>query len=370
MRLRTFAIASIALIGIAPSALAAGGTIRVSSSAGSTAADQAEAASVKLQEMAVAAGALGVYKDDIGWVVAKPAIAGARVTSSAFSGLGIPVRIASQSADVATIADLSAKLEALHGVAGGDFGFGYEPETGKMVIQSAAPERDFAALEKAYPGLIAFRPGTWATTANWTNDAQPHWGGAYLQGGGWACTSGYAIEDNSGHRYMLTAGHCFDNGVTTNMGTAVRPSQGDPWPYWDAELIRGHTYAGYIYDTCCAGQKVKNAGNPGVGSSYCTVGRSSGFKCGWTARVTGKTICFNNEPSCFHDLVGFTNSHGDIVQGGDSGGPFYYQYSDTTAGIRGSITGYFWDVLSFAYWSYATEYGPVANFWVMHAVTP
>jgi hypothetical protein len=368
-RLKDWAIAIVAVVTLAPSALAAGGTVQPQTS-GSAAADRAEAASVALQELADAQGALGVYKDDTGWVVARPSSGGAGVTSGRFSGLGIPVRVQDQGTDVATVRKLNTELEALHGTASGDFGFGYEPESGKMVVQSSAPERDFAALEKAYPGLIAFRSGTWGTTADWTNDAQPHWGGAYLQGGGWACTSGYAITDNSGHRYMVTAGHCFTNGTVTNMGTAVRPSQGDPWPYWDAELIRGHSYAGYIYDSCCSGRKVKNAGNPGVGSSYCTVGRNSGFKCGWTARVVNKTICFNDQPSCFHDLVGFTNSHGDIVQSGDSGGPFHYRYSDVTAGIRGTITGYFWDVGSFAYWSYATQYSAPANFWVMHAVIP
>ena len=141
-----------------------------------------------------------------------------------FSNLGIPVRVETQSVDSFTLKQLTADLEALHGKADGDFGFGYEPASGKMVVQSSAPEGDFATLEKAYPGLVTYRPGSWGRAADWTNDAQPHWGGAWLQGGGFNCTSGYAIEDNSGHRYMMTAGHCFADGTSTNMGTARRPA--------------------------------------------------------------------------------------------------------------------------------------------------
>ncbi len=265
---------------------------------------------------------------------------------------------------------LGDALEKLHGRVEGSFGFGFDVALRKMVVQSEAPESDFAALEKAYPGLISYRPGKWGETASWSNDGQPHWGGAWLQGGGWACTSGYPIEDYSGHRYMLTAGHCFTNGTSTNMGTAVRPSTGDPWPYYDAELIKSHTYAGYVYVTGTGGDRVKNAANPGVGYHYCTTGRSSGFKCGWTIQNVNKTICFNNQPSCFHGLAGFTKSDGSIIQEGDSGGPLYVTYSDYTVGVRGTITGYFWDVLSFSYWSYATMYQPVADFYAMHAVIP
>lgn len=249
-----------------------------------------------------------------GWVVAISSRRTTTLSASSLSALGIPVRIETQNPDSAAIEDLEAALEDLHGRVRGDYGFGYEPAVRKMVVQSEAPVAEFAALEKAYPGLISYRPGTWAHTADWSNDSQRHWGGAWLQGGGWACTSGYAMEDNNGYRYMLTAGHCFTNGTSTNMGTAVRPSQGDPWSYWDAELLKGHSYAGYVYVSRTGGNKVKNAANPGVGYQYCTTGRSSGFKCAWTVQVVNKTICFNDQPSCFHDLAGFTRSDGQIVR--------------------------------------------------------
>jgi hypothetical protein len=68
--------------------------------------------------------------------------------------------------------------------------------------------------------LAEFRPGKWELTS-WDNDGQPHWGGAWVQQPqGFNCTSGFAIADNNGHRYMATAGHCFPQGASTNMGTA------------------------------------------------------------------------------------------------------------------------------------------------------
>jgi hypothetical protein len=120
-------------------------------------------------------------------------------------------------------------------------------------------EKAFAGVIKAYPGLIEFRPGTWELSS-WDNDGQPHWGGAWVQGGGFSCTSGFAIADNNGHRYMATAGHCFTNGTSTNMGTAWRP--GDGYPFYDFEFITGHLVAGYIYDTSTHSRRVKNAGEP------------------------------------------------------------------------------------------------------------
>ncbi len=58
------------------------------------------------------------------------------------------------------------------------------------------------------------------------------------------------------------------------------------------------------------------------------------------------------------------------MQGGDSGGPLYALYSDDKVGVRGTITGCFFDIGSLSCWSYATMYQPIANFYVMHALVP
>lgn len=368
LRFRSLALAVAVVLSIASGAVAAS-TPPLHLGSTAVAMDPIESAILNLQAISDSSGGLGIYRDSTGWVLAQPVDAAAALSASALGTLGIPVRVVQQAVQPADLASAATALEGLRTKAGGAFGFGYEPEEGRLVVQSEAPESAFAAIESAYPGLIEFRPGKWAL-ASWSNDGPPHWGGAWLQGGGWLCTSGYSMADNSGHKYMLTAGHCFPNGTSTNMGTAVRPSSGDPWPYWDAELISGETYAGYVYVNGTGGDPVKNAANPGVGYHYCTVGRASGFKCGWTVRVVNKTMCFPDQSSCFHNLAGFTNTDGSNVHEGDSGGPLYARYSDYTVGVRGTVSGYFFDIGSLSYWSYATMYQPVADYYVMHALIP
>lgn len=81
-----------------------------------------------------------------------------------------------------------------------------------------------------------------------------------------------------------------------------------------------------------------------------------------------KTISFLNEPSCFHDLAGFRKPDGSIAT--TPADPLYTQYSDYTVGVRGTITGYFFDIGNLSYWSYATMHQPVADYYVMHVLIP
>ena len=71
-----------------------------------------------------------------------------------------------------------------------------------------------------------------------------------------------------------------------------------------------------------------------------------------------------------HRLAAFNRPSGVPVQPGDSGGPLWLKYSDGTAGVRGVVSGRFWDITTFQYLSYATQYQNVADFYVMHAILP
>jgi hypothetical protein len=366
-QLRSWAIASVAIVLVVPATLAAGGTGVPSASSAASATERAEAASVKLQDLAIAKGALGVYKDEKGYVVVRPSSRG-DLTAAELSVPDLSIRVEAVGTDVETVDRLIADLEALNPRLKESYGFGFDPESGKVLIQSEAPEAAFATVTRAYPGLVDFRPGKWDLTS-WDNDGQPHWGGAWVQQtGGNACTSAFAIADNNGHRYMTTAGHCFPNGVTTNMGKAWRP--GDGYPLYDFEFITGHTVSGYLYDSSTHGRKVKNAINPGIGSVYCTTGRNSGFQCDWTVRRLNQTMCYGTNGECYHSLAAFNRPSGAPVQLGDSGGPLWLKYSDGTAGVRGVISGRFWDVGTFQWLSYATQYQQAADFYVMHAILP
>lgn len=340
------------------------GTLAGSSGASTSDTSTREARAVALQEMAHAEGALGVFFDETArrFVVVVPE-AGSTFTLTDASWRGLPVRIEKRGIDQATIDRIESLLEGLKPTVGGSYGFGFDPKSGTVTLTADAPEADFAAVEAQFPGKISYRPG-WFQETSWDNDTAPYSGGAFLDGQK-LCTSGFSIDFNSGGRAMVTAGHCNDNGLSTNMGTAVREAAA--YPYWDFELISGRTYRGFIYDTGSTTRPVINAWNPSVGSSYCTTGRTSGFRCGWTLRKLDQTICYYDINICVHNLAEFYNSNGDVVQPGDSGGPLWYNSSSPFgAGIRGVISGRSWDL--FQGWSsYATEYQVIANYYVGHA---
>jgi len=244
-------------------------------------------------------------------------------------------------------------------------GYGFDPESGTVLLRSDAPQSAFAQILEAYPGMITFRQAKFELASS-SNDPQPHSGGASLNGT-LNCTSGFTFKFNStGKRYMVTAGHCNPHGTSTNMGTVWRDSQ--VYPHWHFELVHGHSYQGRIYDSANFTRPVVNAQNPAVGASYCTRGRTTGTVCGYIVRKLNQTICYPNYPGCAHNLVEFYRSDETIPQPGDSGGPLYFSYSSPSrAGIRGVVSGTSWDL--FQGWSgYATQYQTIANWYLGQAV--
>jgi hypothetical protein len=330
-----------------------------------------EAAAVKLETLAESRGALGTYFDKTTdqYVVVVSATASSTFSVAEVAHLNLKVRVEQRAIDRATIDRVENALESARStVSSRSYGFGFDPELGMVTLTAEGPESDFASIEKAFPGKISFRYGWFRQTADWANDTQPYWGGAWLNGQN-NCTSGFTIEFNSGGRAMVTAGHCNSTGASTNMGTAYREAAA--YPYYDFELITGRTYQGQIYDTGSYGRWVLNGSNPSVGSRYCTTGRNSGFQCGWTVRKLNQTICYDplNGP-CYHGLAEFYRTSGVVVvQLGDSGGPLWYAYSSPLgAGVRGVISGRGYDL--FQGWSsYATQYQFIANYYVGHAAT-
>ncbi len=331
---------------------------------------KAEVDGSMLADLVTSKGALGIYWDEEAsrLVVVVPSSGDSSFAASDASRLGVQVVVETRDIDLATIDRITDALIALRpSLAGFAYGFGFDPVTGMVVLRSEAPETAFALIQRAFPGKISFHLGKFELTSQ-SNDAQPHSGGAYLNGQKY-CTSGFTLEDNNNHRWMVTAGHCNDNGVSTNMGTIIREPLN--WPYYDFETVTGHTYGPYIYDSPDLKRPVVNAQDPVVGASYCTGGRTSGTKCSWTLLSINNRICYNILPidsECTHKLAAFSRSDGIPVQPGDSGGPFWYSYSSPNrAGIRGVISGRFWDVGSSSYYSYASQYQNIATFYVAHA---
>jgi hypothetical protein len=328
-------------------------------------AEATEAAAHELQVSADSQGALGIYKVGTTFVVVAPA-SRSDITTAALANAGVDVRVVAVDVEKATLDRLSVDLEALKPSIKGSYGFGFDPESAKMVLQSEAPIGAFDAVMKAYPGLIDFHPGKWDLTS-WQNDGQPHWGGAWVtDSSGGQCTTGFSIADNNGHQYMATAGHCYSNGTTTNIGTASRPN--DTYPFYDFEWIAGHLVSGNIYDSATTHRAVKNGWNPSVGSVYCATGRTSGFNCNWTIRRLDQTMCYGTNGECYHSLAAFDRPGGMSVLPGDSGGTLWFPYADGTAGVRGVTSGRFWDITTFHYLSYATQYQQPLDLNVMHAL--
>lgn len=364
---RRLAVVVIAVLGLSA-------TPNVSATTGDNAVDSSalavrEAAGVELEALAESKGALGVFLDESTgeFVVVVPSAGKSEFAASDASKLSMSVRVETRDIDRATIDEISDALLAIRpAIKQYSYGFGFDPESGTMILTSEAPESAFAAIEEAFPGKISFRSGIFELASR-SNDSEPYSGGANLNGD-LLCTSGFALDFNAGGRYMVTAGHCNPNGATTNMGTAWRESAA--YPYWDFELIQGKTYRPYIYDSGSYTRPVVNASNPSVGSSYCISGRTSGTVCSWTLRKLNQTICYSQgypSGACAHNLAEFYRSSGVPVQPGDSGGPLWYNYSSPDrAGIRGVISGYSWDLLQ-GWSSYATQYQTIADYYVGHA---
>lgn len=221
------ALVAVALLGLVATPNVSAGTVE--GGAASLKAAQ-EADGVKLQALADSNGALGVYWDEGSddYVVVVPSSGESRFASSLASELSVSVRVETRDIDRLTIERISEALEAIKpNIKGHGYGFGFDPESGTMIVRSEAPESAFAAIENAFPGRISFRSGVVESTSR-CSDTQPYSGGACLNGAK-DCTSGFALDFNAGGRYMVTAGHCDPNGTTTNMGTAWREAEAYPY---------------------------------------------------------------------------------------------------------------------------------------------
>jgi hypothetical protein len=318
-----------------------------------------ESAGIALQELADTSGALGSYWDQktqaFVYVVSS---SDASVPPLGLAANGFATRVETRDisrADIGSISDallgLRAKLSKYA------YGFGFDIRSGQIFVQSEAPKGEFSSLIDSYPGMISFRSGEWSL-ASWSNDSAPFKGGAW-ENGSHSCTAGFTVTQSS-VRKMAIAGHCILANESTNMGTG---QTGAWYPDYDIALIRGSTYATGIWDSASTTRVVHDATNTTIGSKYCTTGRTSGFRCSWEVISRGVTICYTQgypSGACAHGLVGFVRDDRQPIEPGDSGGPLWKKYADGTAGVRGVISGYFFDYF-YGFVSYATEYLVIHN---------
>jgi hypothetical protein len=274
-------------------------------------------------------------------------------TLSMATSLRISARVVAARITKSRVDSIEAALVALRPNVGPyDYVITFDHDLQVVIVQSDAPPSAFAQVLNIYGSDVQYQAGGLILDSR-TSDTSPYWGGAAIRGtaddGGYeGCTAGFAVQDSSGHKLMVTAGHCFASGSVNNyklvnnswvgggayMGAIHTRSQD-----YDDEEYDGRTYAGDFYTTDTTHLAVLEAGSFGVGASYCLSGAYSGASgptCGHTDQSNSTLICESYGVGfCFHaaDLTG-----GVSPQGGDSGGPWYIPYSGK-AGIRGSHVG-------------------------------
>ncbi|PGH52127.1 S1 family peptidase [Streptomyces sp. Ru87] len=142
-------------------------------------------------------------------------------------------------------------------------------------------------------------------------------GGDVIVGpGGVRCTVGFNVEDSSGARYALTAGHC-----TATPGTwSIGPVAGSSFPGDDFGLVEyadPSTAEGGVRGPGGTLVDISAARIPSVGERVCGTGGVTGARCG-TVTALNATVNYGSG-NIVYGLVR-TNL---CTQPGDSGGPLY-----------------------------------------------
>jgi hypothetical protein len=264
--------------------------------------------------------------------------------------------VVSSPAAASALAAIQARIAgyvATHGTAY-TFASYVDSATGRIVVDTDAPASlvsvltdlsGAAAEQRQAAGQARVRRSTITDTFHRRDDIPPFWGGGGITSGGAVCSSGYAVQSSVGTRFMTTAGHCFANGATvlTESGANTYGTVSNrrlptvTGEAMDMELIGGQSYAGRVFTggvTSSTSAPVVAAGGAFVGfNNYCHSGRTTGENCGHTATSINAQVC--TQTGCKSPVIAFTG--GTMIQGGDSGAPFYAKDSSGGVWIRGNV---------------------------------
>lgn len=159
-------------------------------------------------------------------------------------------------------------------------------------------------------------------------------GGRVLAG---VCTGSFSIKKNGGPELgVLTAGHCPGTGSYDGIANAFHPvvpfslATTTTYPGGDFRWNHSkHMSTGYTYVGAGNGtprRQFASASTPSLNAPVCNYGKTTGYKCS-TVTQTGKTATIWIPDGGAMYTVGplrCTGSH--ITAGGDSGGPWFYNY--------------------------------------------
>nr|AIT42122.1 putative streptogrisin A [Streptomyces sp. CNQ-509] len=141
-------------------------------------------------------------------------------------------------------------------------------------------------------------------------------GGEAITTGGARCSLGFNVQNSSGTKFALTAGHCTNIGSSWSIGTR----SGTSFPTNDYGIIRHSNPAaadGRVYLWNGSYQDITNAANPSVGQSVRRSGSTTGLHGG---SVTGLNATVNYGGG---DVVYGMIQTNVCAEPGDSGGPLF-----------------------------------------------
>jgi hypothetical protein len=216
--------------------------------------------------------------------------------------------------------------------------------TGRVVLQTDAPASVTERLVKEHPEIELRESKPVEDLFHRRDDIPSFWGGAAIQSGG-TCSTGFAVRNSSGTRFITTAAHCFAVGATvrtptgTLVGTVRQRGTLNSWWFFDnrdVELIGGSSYAARVYTggvVSSSSKAVVGAGDPVAGvTGYCSSGQTSGEQCNQTVQSTGAMAC--TATGCKWPVIQYV---GGPSQGGDSGGSFYIPSAAGQVFARGAV---------------------------------
>ena len=351
---------------------AAGGSVPAAASwaadTGGPTAKAEDAQLIEFEDWALAAGALGFYRDEVtsSIIVVVPQSKSAGFTLANFGPTSFPVGVKITDVDphdLQAARDRLANLPYQSAIAAGNsMAYFVNPRTQKVEATTTLDADVLSALLGNSWKYIDYHYGD-VIRASRTNNPPPYLGGVKSKRVGDPdptnyCTTAFTVIDSGGHRLMVEPAHCGPQGATVQdwagghtMGTyghhycGASPSGANT----DLQPISGGSYGHSIYVGGATGTvaNVVEAGDPGVGASYYFSGATSFETSSQTVLSTDASVWITNNWCTASDwwelhLIAFNRSGHCDVQGGDSGAPFYVKYggSPSTVGIRGFVVGY------------------------------
>lgn len=241
------------------------------------------------------------------------------------------------------------------------YGFHYDAEVDAVTVATTAPRPITDEIRRLHGNDVdvVSGPGMGRTKTDRYADEPPHYGGSAITDGFILCSSGLNVLVD-GRVYGMTANHCAFDSFYKTFNTAValygHVYEAPPYPTYEFTLLTGSTYASRIWRTRDASRKVRYASNPVVGNSYCFSGQQSGEKCGQKLVLADGEVC--DDDGCTYPVSVYKPSvTSALLQGGDSGAPFYSLYSTGEAQVKGlgfgSLDGY----------NYAEKWSEIATYY-------